>query len=542
MQDKVLFDNFGVLIDCSRNSVLNVKSVKKLIDLLSIMGYNSLQLYTEDTYEVNNEPYFGLLRGRYTKNELKEIDAYALNKGVELIPCIQTLAHLNQIFHWPIYAEICDCNDVLLVDDERTYTLIDNMFSSIAECFSSRRVNIGMDEALSLGLGKYLLKHGYKNRSEIMLKHLKRVVEIADKYGFRCSMWSDMFYRLAFGDDYDLKKDYVVSEEILKMIPKNINLICWDYYSLDEENYSNFIKQTKKFSDKVSFAGGAWTWIGLVPNNKYTVAELKAAFSACAKHDIKEVFITSWGDNGGSCSPFAVLPALFTASEFRKGNFDEKNIKDKFEKLVGVPFEIFSYVDLPNVLSDEQSNEPCNPSKYLFYNDVFLGRLDSLIDEGVGEIYNSHTTKLKVAESYKEWKFLFKPLRLLCEIMFYKADLGIKTRKAYKDKNKEEIKRLLENVFKPLLKKINEFYKALSVYWETVFKPHGFDVMDYRLGGVMLRLKHVIERLKKFADGKIDDISELNEELLDLFGNGKDLQKKTLYGIEFTANVTINRL
>ena len=95
MKDKIEFKRFGTMIDCSRNSVMNVDSVKRWIDLTSDMGYNSLMLYTEDTYELDNQPYFGYMRGRYSKNELKEIDAYAVSHGMELMPCIQTLAHLN---------------------------------------------------------------------------------------------------------------------------------------------------------------------------------------------------------------------------------------------------------------------------------------------------------------------------------------------------------------------------------------------------------------------------------------------------------------
>ena len=34
-------------------------------------------LYTEDTYEVDNEPYFGYMRGRYSADELRELDDYA---------------------------------------------------------------------------------------------------------------------------------------------------------------------------------------------------------------------------------------------------------------------------------------------------------------------------------------------------------------------------------------------------------------------------------------------------------------------------------
>ena len=74
---------------------------KKLIDALQKMGYNTLELYTEDTFEVEGEPYFGYLRGRYSSEEIKEIDKYARAHGIELIPCIQTLAHFSNSVKLP---------------------------------------------------------------------------------------------------------------------------------------------------------------------------------------------------------------------------------------------------------------------------------------------------------------------------------------------------------------------------------------------------------------------------------------------------------
>jgi len=63
------YEYFGVMIDCSRNGVMKPKQVMRFIDALAKMGYNMLELYTEDTYEVEGEPYFGYLRGRYTGKE-----------------------------------------------------------------------------------------------------------------------------------------------------------------------------------------------------------------------------------------------------------------------------------------------------------------------------------------------------------------------------------------------------------------------------------------------------------------------------------------
>ena len=71
------FKTFGTMLDCSRNAVMTAESVKRWIDLTAKLGCNTLHLYMEDTYEVDGQPYFGHLRGRYSKAELKQIDAYA---------------------------------------------------------------------------------------------------------------------------------------------------------------------------------------------------------------------------------------------------------------------------------------------------------------------------------------------------------------------------------------------------------------------------------------------------------------------------------
>ena len=182
----------GVMLDCSRGAVMHKTTLKRYIDLLAKMGYKTLMLYTEDTYEVEGEPYFGYRRGRYSIAELREIDAYAAERGISLVPCIQTLAHLDGLMRWSCYREFLDTDNILLVDDDRTYALIERMFTSLEKAFTSRRVHIGMDEAWRVGLGKFLEQHGFEKRTDILLRHLSRVTEIAARHGFRPMMWSDM--------------------------------------------------------------------------------------------------------------------------------------------------------------------------------------------------------------------------------------------------------------------------------------------------------------------------------------------------------------
>ena len=309
--NNISFNKLGVMIDCSRNAVMSVPTLKRWIDITTSLGYNMLMLYTEDTYEVDNQPYFGYLRGRYSQKELREIDDYAFKHGMELIPAIQTLAHLKSIFRWPAYIGINDCEDILLAGDENTYKLIDDIFASLEKTLRTRVVNIGMDEAHMLGRGEYQRIHGAENRFDILLNHLKRVAQIAEKHGFECIMWGDMFFRLLGGSYYE---EGAVPERVKKMIPHNVNLIYWDYYSTDKEHYLKQIESHSAIKDNIWFAGGLWSWTGFAPHNAYSIAATKAAFNACKEKNIKNVFVTMWGitvrnvQNSACCRHFIMPP------------------------------------------------------------------------------------------------------------------------------------------------------------------------------------------------------------------------------------------
>ena len=68
--EKNNFRRLGTMVDCSRGAVMTVDTVKKWIDTTADLGYNTMMLYTEDTYEIESQPYFGYLRGRYSHTEL----------------------------------------------------------------------------------------------------------------------------------------------------------------------------------------------------------------------------------------------------------------------------------------------------------------------------------------------------------------------------------------------------------------------------------------------------------------------------------------
>ena len=77
IEEQAAYEDLAYMADCSRNAVLNVASAKQMIEVLALMGYSTFELYMEDTYQIEGQPYFGYFRGAYSAEELQEIEAYA---------------------------------------------------------------------------------------------------------------------------------------------------------------------------------------------------------------------------------------------------------------------------------------------------------------------------------------------------------------------------------------------------------------------------------------------------------------------------------
>lgn len=505
----------GILMDCSRNAVMKPEKVKEFAKIISSMGYNMLQLYTEDTYEIEGEPFFGYMRGRYSQEEIKDIDAYCASIGVELVPCIQVLAHLNQLAPWEPYMKLFDCNDILMVGDEKVYELIEKMFETLEKCFTSRRVNIGMDEAHFLGRGRYQDLHGYRDRVEILTEHLARVKKIADRHGFTLMMWSDMFIRLHNGGEY-YGENIKIPQETIDNVPEGVELIYWDYYSKDKNRYDHMLTTHLDFKNPIGFAGGLWTWSGYAPNAAFTMDATEAAMRSVAEHPVDTVLMTLWGDDGKDCSYFTMLPQMFAAAQMAQGNFDRDDIAKRFEEQYGYSVEEFMNLEFPNITKEEPSHYH-NPGKYLLFNDPFLGVWDFSVREDQAERYALAAAQLEKSMNGREFDYLFDMEKKLLVVLTQKADLGVRLRKAYQTGDRMTLRKIAEEDFPSIRRDIKEFAEAFRTMWLTENKPFGLEVQEQRCGGLLYRMESCQTRLCAYLEGEIPQIEELEEESLEKY-------------------------
>ena len=172
--EKTTFKTFGILFDCTRGNVITVKHFKHWLRRLSLMGYNMAMIYTKDAYQLPDEPYFGYMRGAYSMEEIKEIDAYAKKLRIEIIASIQALGHLEPILRWSAYGHVRDTGSVIMVDEPESYELLEKMINFWSEALSSRRIHLGMDECHDLGRGRYMDLHGYESQFTLYNRHLER--------------------------------------------------------------------------------------------------------------------------------------------------------------------------------------------------------------------------------------------------------------------------------------------------------------------------------------------------------------------------------
>ena len=515
-EEKSIFPHLAYLIDVARDAVPKIETLKKEALNLAFSGFNQIYLYLEDVLEIKDEPFFGHLRGRYTKEEIQEFDKYCQSLGIELIPAIQTLAHLNAIFLWPEYNQINDIDDILLVNNERTYLLIDRMFKTINEYFTSKTVHIGMDEAHKLGRGKYLDTYGHQKTSDIMLNHLNKVNEIANKYKFKLEMWSDMFFRMSFGDYYDKTKTLPI--DVINKVPSNINQVYWDYVTDDKRMLNNMFRNHSLFKGETIFASGGWKWNGWNPQNNFSIYLANIQLKECEKHHVQKVILTAWSDDGAEASLFSNLPTIIYYGAYSYAHKTNITYLNQISsKVYDFRFKDFLSSDLLMVKKEEEIDHYNhlnygNMAKIIMYSDPFSSLYNVILKRFSLDNISSLKKEMKICKKRNPSYYLyFNNLEKLCDCLLIKAHLAKNIKESYLNKNIKELDNIANIKIPKLIKNIDAFINTFKEQWLKENKTNSFEVHAVRLGGLKERLKFIKDIIKLYLKGDINQITELEQ-------------------------------
>jgi len=517
--ERPLFKMNGTMMDVSRNAVMKPEKVKALMRAMALMGMNAFMLYTEDTYTVPERPYFGYMRGRYTPEELKDMDRYGLKLGIELIPCVQFLGHLAATLRWQANADIKDTANVMLEGAEATYTFIGQMLREIKSCFTTKKLHMGMDETHDLGKGRHEEIFGYEDRKNIYFRHLKRVSAMAAELGLEPMMWSDMFFRMVAADqkladysDYDVRVE--LPEDIGKLVPSNVTPVFWDYYNADEAFYASNLEKHKLFGRDTVFAGGIWCWGGFAPQFSRSLENSLPALEACRKAGTTGVIATVW-HNGSECSLLLSVAhlALYADYDYRH-SYDSEGVKKTLYDATGEDYD--ALITAEEVEYPEKGNRDHGSSRPICYNDPLNGLFDKQL-EGLElrEYYTAAVEKLTRALQ-KATPFSRPSMETLLELarlLVNKADFGLRLKDAYDRKDRAVLQAMAAECA-VIRAQIGTLRKAHQKQWMDTNHAFGWEAHDLRYGALMARFDTAEERIREYLAGNLDQIEELEAERL----------------------------
>ena len=509
------FRKNGAMIDVSRGNVLTVEGVKFMLRKMALMGQNMYMLYTEDILEIPARPYFGYMRGRYSISEIKELDAYALKLGIELIPCLELLSHMSAVLQWPATGAYKDTHWTLNVGSEDTYKFIGDILDTIKDCFTTNKIHIGLDESDDLGLGAYLHQNGYATKGELFFRHLSRLGPMLKERGFEPMMWSDMIFHF-YGEHLPNCKVYdprVVLPDDIEEKCQGIRPVFWSYSDMGGENYDKLFAEHKKMPGDTMFAGGIWIWSGFAPNYTISKKGTVSALSSAIRSGVKDVMATVWTNGSEGSIMLTVAGLAWFADMDYTGKYDEESAKKCFADATGG-------LDLDDFMLLEALEHPTEEAfcatRALTYNDPMIPLVDAHIpkDADFGAYYGGVAEKIRaVADRQKEFSPEFVRLLRLAELLEKKADFGVRLKRAYDAKDKTALLGFLAEC-----DEIKERIIALAEAHKRAFfsfnKPFGWELHDIRYGGMASRFTTVKERISAYLKGELNRLEELEEERL----------------------------
>ena len=513
----MVFKTLGIMLDCSRNAVMKVSYLKKWLRRLTLLGYNMVMLYTEDTYQLPEEPYFGYLRGGYSLEEMREIDAYASGLGIEMIGCIQTLGHLEHIIRWHAFPN--DSERVLLVDDDRTYALIGKMLDFWGKAFKSRRIHVGMDETHDPGRGRFMDLHGYERGFDIFNRHLGRVNEMCKERGLNPIIWSDMYFRMGNKELSYYDKSTVIPEDVRKKIPSNVTLCYWDYYHRDQEFYEDWIQRHRALGFDPHMGSGVWTWVCMWYDHEQTVNTVTPCLNACRKEKVSEVYFTMWGDNGAYCDYDSSLAGLAWAADLAWGGKGaDETVAPVFEAVCGASYReqiTASEMQLACKVKDDVLRVY---TSLILWDDPLLGivwREYRKFDENIWNLVLDRVrevrTKLAPSVEHREAGDIGHAWNL-CDLVAKKIEMRFALLKAYEAGDRAELMRIRNCMVPEVIAAFEAVDATFRRQWMRRNKPFGLEIMQIRLAGLRERYAELARRIDELLEGRIEKIDELELE------------------------------
>lgn len=223
-----------------------VSYIERYADFAAAHGYNALLLYLENAVRTPSTPFFRE-EETYSEEEIGEIVSYCEGKGLEVIPALENLGHLEKFFLYPELAPLselyrdrsagrgfdpfplgaCGC-----VNEPELNKFFDRYLTEVISLFPGKYVHMGLDEPFDFAVCKKCrarLEAGETKR-ELFLKQILHSRELCRSLGKTMMMWDDFF-------------EYA---DVLCLLPRDIVLCNWNYVFIGDEPAGHWTNRIRR--------------------------------------------------------------------------------------------------------------------------------------------------------------------------------------------------------------------------------------------------------------------------------------------------------
>ena len=184
----------GVMLDVSRDRVPTMDTLLRLIERLAHWRYNQLQLYIEHTFAFEGFDDVWWYADPFTPDQIRQIDGACRDRGIELVPNQNCLGHMERWLRVPQLRPLAASPDgfdiwgmhrgptTLNPADPAAFEFVRGLLRQVVECYSSRQINVGLDEPWELGEG----------RRDEYLGWVRRLRELPELDGYDIHVWGDI--------------------------------------------------------------------------------------------------------------------------------------------------------------------------------------------------------------------------------------------------------------------------------------------------------------------------------------------------------------
>lgn len=232
----------------------------------------------------------------YTENDIHQILKFACDRGIEIVPCLQTFAHVEHILKLTVFrhltesrglftdsvVQVCPCHPGAL-------SLFKDLIGELAAAHPSPYIHIGADETIKLGYCDAcadIVKRSGKGY--LFSNYMNQVAQLVLDAGKKPIIWAD------------IAMEY---PETLDMISKDTVLIYWNYAN---EKAEEFVGANKLRHSGYRFwiAPAALSYPDSSPLAAAEVAfrhhdrNIRAAVEAVALYEGNGIVTTAWSVDG----------------------------------------------------------------------------------------------------------------------------------------------------------------------------------------------------------------------------------------------------